>query len=558
MSSTKLSTFLRALENVKQDLTCGVCGELCNDAVTLSKCFHLICAEHFDGLKNCPTCNIALDGCKSFTDKDLASTISSTKVLDDMFKPYRTEKENVHSNSRGDNSAVSEQVKKRRAIKKKEVVDKPDIVVTEHSTEKASAKKTTQQSNKTDELTIKKVDSGKAASKATQENLNASVLSNISSSKLNKTVEKRNLKGETALHVACRLGKIDKVTELLNLAANPNTKDNAGWTPLHEVVQNGRLDLVKLLLQHNALLNVPGQGNETPLHEAIRYGHKDIVKELVINGADVNARNIKGECPKDLATGEMREVLDSAAENIVQTQSANVTHISAMHSEIDYDDIRVYCVSETRKAQSKLKLLAKHHSNLHIEVKFNKKVTHLIVDTEDDLTCIPTLDILHGITNELWILSSNWIMNSSEEKLESFDKYEVVGVGKDTFNGPKVARFNKYKQLPGLFNGCHFYLHNFTSKYEISKQIVLTKAVLSKLITDADGVVLRRVPNPESIPESEKLVPYHARKDGPLVECSHYIIFKDMYEPRYNMKHLKALPVGWLIECIEKYELCDP
>lgn len=95
-------------------------------------------------------------------------------------------------------------------------------------------------------------------------------------------------------------------------------------------------------------------------------------------------------------------------------------------------------------------------------------------------------------------------------------------------------------------------------KYEISKSIVVTKAILSKLITDAGGIVLRRAPNPEQIPDAEKLVPYHAKRGSKLMNCSHYIIYKNLYEPMYNMQHLKALPIGWLIECIEKYELCEP
>lgn len=133
-----------------------------------------------------------------------------------------------------------------------------------------------------------------------------------------------------------------------------------------------------------------------------------------------------------------------------------------------------------------------------------------------------------------------------------------MGVGTKLYNGPRNSRYNRYKQLPGIFDGCHFYLHNFNVQHEVTSSIVLTKAVLTKLITDAGGVVLRRVPNPELIPEAEQLVPYHAREGSKLWCCSHYIIFKDMYEPMYNMAHIKALPIGWLIECIEKYELCEP
>ncbi|CAK1554933.1 unnamed protein product [Leptosia nina] len=346
--------------------------------------------------------------------------------------------------------------------------------------------------------------------------------------------------------------------DLLNTGAKTNTKDHAGWTPLHEVVQSGRLDMVKLLLQHNTLINVPGPSNETPLHEAVRYKHKDIAAELVRNGANIDARNNKSETPLQLASEEMKIVLLEAMEGVQQTQGNNVTHIADMQAELDFEDIRLYSASNCQSIANKLKLLEKKHVNLHLEAKFTKKVNVLVVDTEENGTCVSSVDVLQGIVYEIWILSSQWVTKSTQERLEPLKDYEVKGIGHHNLNGPKNARYNKYKQLPGLFEGCHFYLHNFVTKYKISETLVLTKQILTKLITDADGVVLHRVPNPELIPDAEKVVPSHAKEGGKLETCSHYIIFKDMYKPMYNMSHFKALPLGWLIDCIEKYELCDP
>lgn len=518
MSSTDLKNFIKAFDAVKQDYTCGVCLELCKDPVTLSKCFHIICSEHFPGLKSCPNCNASLEGCTTFSDVHLRNCIDSANELDKMIVSVGK-------------SNISTVTKPTAAIKPNEA--------------------TVEGNSRTDSSTNR----SKAKAIVSKSNENSSLLSN---SKINKAAEKRNNKGETMLHVACRLCKVDQITELLNQGANTNTKDNAGWTPLHEVVQNGRLGLVQLLLQYNTLINVPGPSNETPLHEAVRYGHDEIIEELVKNGADINIRNCKGETPYQLANTNIKKLILTAADNIVQTQSVNIGHISALYSELDSDDIHVYCISQFRSVHGKLKALAKHHSNLHYEAKFTKKVTLLIVDTEDNGMCLSSVDVLQGILSSIWVLSSEWLIKSTNDKLEPFAKYEVKGIGPKMYRGPKNARYNKYKQLPGLFDGCHFYLHNFTAEYEISKCLIVTKSVLAKLITDAGGVVLRRVPNPESIPEQEKLVPYHALKGGKLFNCSHYIIFKDMYEPMYNMQHLKALPVGWLIDCMERYELCDP
>lgn len=523
----------------------------------------MICGEHFEGLQSCPECNISLEGCTTFYDDRIESSITSTKKLDEMFEKHKNKDLPDGSASsakkRGKQKIVNKIVKnvKKLDIKKQETPEETSSNTKKKRVRKVSVEFQSDEENEpSKENKLQPNQTAKSASKNRSKTANTSFMSSASS-KINKAAEKRNKKGETMLHVACRLGHVDKVTELLNQGANTNTKDNAGWTPLHEVVQNGRLDLVKLLLQYNTLIDVPGPSNETPLHEAVRYGYKDIAEELVKNGADVNARNCKAETPLQLASGEMKATLENAADNIIQTQSVNITYISQLHSELDFDDIRVYCVSQFRTVHNKLKTLAKHHSNLRVEAKLTKDVTHLIVDAEDSV-CPSSLDVLQGIVLRIWVLTTEWVTKCTEDKLEQFDKYEVSGVGTKTNNGPRNSRFNKYKQHPGIFDGCHFYLHNFNTQYEISKSMVVTKAILSKLITDADGVVLRRVPNPESIPDAEKLVPYHARKDGKLVNCSHYIIFKDMYEPMYNMQHLKALPIGWLIECIEKYELCEP
>ncbi|XP_045768270.1 BRCA1-associated RING domain protein 1-like [Maniola jurtina] len=536
----KLQNFLTALDAVKQDYTCGQCSEMLKDPVTLSACFHLVCSAHFGSLTHCPTCKIPLTNCTTYKDGDIESNVNLARDLCKIFEEFqKSVPTDINLQTETSNNTSQKGGKSKSGRFTPEMVPK----------------------NKPEKSSVLINTSIKAASKSDlkiqKAGLNTTVLSSASSN-INKGNEKKNKKGETALHIACRLGKVESVIELLNQGANTNTKDNAGWTPLHEVVQNGRLDLLKLLLEHNTLIDVPGPGNETPLHEAIRYNHKEIAIELVKNGANINARNCKGETPIQLASEEMKQLLKQAEQNIIQTQGINITYISELHSELDFEEITVYCVSAFRTVLNKLKMLAKHHSNLHIETKLTKKVTHLIVDTDENDVCASTVEVLQGIVNGIWILTTNWITKSTEKKLAQFKNYEVIGVGTKIYNGPRNSRYNKYKQLPGIFDGCHFYFHNFNIKFEISPTIVLTKAMLIKLVTDAGGVVLRRAPNPELIPESEQLVPYHASETSKLFKCSHYIIYKDTYEPLYNMPHLKALPIGWLIECIEKYELCEP
>jgi len=44
--------------------------------------------------------------------------------------------------------------------------------------------------------------------------------------------EKRNGKGETQLHVACRAGNVKRVQMLLEKGSSVYSTDYAGWTPL--------------------------------------------------------------------------------------------------------------------------------------------------------------------------------------------------------------------------------------------------------------------------------------------------------------------------------------
>ena len=49
-----------------------------------------------------------------------------------------------------------------------------------------------------------------------------------------RKLRKKNHNGETELHQESKRGNLDRVLQLLELGADPNTKDNANLRPLHE------------------------------------------------------------------------------------------------------------------------------------------------------------------------------------------------------------------------------------------------------------------------------------------------------------------------------------
>ncbi|MCI4382630.1 hypothetical protein PGIGA_G00017020 [Pangasianodon gigas] len=113
---------------------------------------------------------------------------------------------------------------------------------------------------------------------------------------------RRNEKGETALHRACIEGNLKQVHYLVEQGHPLNPRDHCGWTPLHEACNHGHLGIVSLLLDKGANINDPGGAycdGVTPLHDALSCGHFEVARLLVQKGASVNVRSNKGDKPLD-------------------------------------------------------------------------------------------------------------------------------------------------------------------------------------------------------------------------------------------------------------------
>ncbi|XP_036410309.1 ankyrin repeat domain-containing protein 12-like isoform X2 [Megalops cyprinoides] len=129
------------------------------------------------------------------------------------------------------------------------------------------------------------------------------------SSRHKDKVNKRNERGETALHMAAIRGDAEQVKELIAAGADVNVKDFAGWTPLHEACNLGYYDVAKVLIAAGAEVNTQGLDDDTPLHDASSSGHKDIVKLLLQHGGNAFQANKRGERPVDVADSKELEKL---------------------------------------------------------------------------------------------------------------------------------------------------------------------------------------------------------------------------------------------------------
>ncbi|RVE50626.1 hypothetical protein evm_004750 [Chilo suppressalis] len=111
---------------------------------------------------------------------------------------------------------------------------------------------------------------------------------------------KKNMKGETQLHVACISGNKLLVERLLAKGHPVNIRDNAGWMPLHEACIHGHVEIANILINNGANINDRGGSNcdgITPLYDAASNGHFDVVQLLLEKGALPSLKTDFGETP---------------------------------------------------------------------------------------------------------------------------------------------------------------------------------------------------------------------------------------------------------------------
>ena len=108
-------------------------------------------------------------------------------------------------------------------------------------------------------------------------------------------------------------------------------------------------------------------------------------------------------------------------------------------------------------------------------------------------------------------------------------------------------------QLPGLFDGCQMYLQGTFSRGSPNK------LDLTNLLKNGGAHLLSREPRLVNIDEYKTTVPYHANKDGSLVDCGIYIVHDETSKVNSIQAHrLKTVPVSWVIDCISTFSLVEP
>ncbi|KAK3614784.1 hypothetical protein LTR22_027664 [Elasticomyces elasticus] len=100
--------------------------------------------------------------------------------------------------------------------------------------------------------------------------------------------------GKTLLMHAVEYSDESIVEKLLDPAvgATVDMRDRKGQTSLHLAAALGRHNMVRCLLHHDADIEAKDNDGETPIVKAVKGGHRDIVQDLLDRGANATTKNL--------------------------------------------------------------------------------------------------------------------------------------------------------------------------------------------------------------------------------------------------------------------------
>ena len=101
-----------------------------------------------------------------------------------------------------------------------------------------------------------------------------------------RSVNRRNERGETPLHISAIKGDVHRVRELIVQGADVNTTDYAGMR--HYIIDISLKCSTTFIIFLMFFLTI----GWTPLHEAANRGQVSVARELLKNGAKVNVTGI--------------------------------------------------------------------------------------------------------------------------------------------------------------------------------------------------------------------------------------------------------------------------
>ncbi|XP_046583700.1 ankyrin repeat domain-containing protein 27-like [Haliotis rubra] len=199
---------------------------------------------------------------------------------------------------------------------------------------------------------------------------------------------------DTALHDACRLGKFDKVRQLLFEGRVDINSRHRGRTPVLKAAYKGHRDVLDLLVSKGCDVSLPDDDGNNILHVACIGGHVKIVKHVIKKDfVSINSRGHCGRTPLMVAakTGH-KEVFDlllskGCAVSLVDGDGNNILHLACIGQHmtivkdiLSHDIIDVNSREQSGRTPLMLAATKGHHEVFDLLV--NKGAVMALVDDD--------------------------------------------------------------------------------------------------------------------------------------------------------------------------------
>ncbi|KAI9708018.1 MAG: Ankyrin-2 [Bogoriella megaspora] len=125
--------------------------------------------------------------------------------------------------------------------------------------------------------------------------------------------------------------------------------DAFGQTALHIAAKIGDADMVLLLIRNGARINPDDDDGKTPLHYGVQSGSDAVVRALLDKGADIHAKDAQGYTPRDLCI--THSLLEWTLTYGAQLEAKNTEGCTALHHFAARGDHKAVCALLDQNAE---------------------------------------------------------------------------------------------------------------------------------------------------------------------------------------------------------------